>query len=240
MQSDENINGSAESVLATLESKAVSESTASRFFKTGVGEYGEGDFFLGVTVPVQRTIAKQFRALSTAEIRKLLQSKWHECRLTALFILVMQFERSKEPVRRQLVEFYLANLDRVNNWDLVDSSASKILGVYSIEVPEFRKQIEQLAASGHLWKERVAIIATQAHIKQGDFRQLLKLAKSFLGHEHDLIHKAVGWMLREMGDKDVQPLTAFLDSNCKKMPRTMLRYAIEKLPAESRKRYLGK
>jgi 3-methyladenine DNA glycosylase AlkD len=211
-----------------------------RFFKTGPGEYGEGDCFLGVTVPDQRVIAKQFRDLPIAEVKKLLQSHWHECRLTALFILVLQFERAKEPLRRELVEFYLDNLDRVNNWDLVDSSASKILGAYSLDVSQYRKCIEQLAASGHLWRERVAVIATQSQIKQGDFRQILKLAKRFLKHEHDLIHKAVGWMLREMGQKKIGPLIAFLDSYGDRMPRTMLRYAIEKLPPEQRKAYLGK
>ena len=222
---------SAQSVLAALKTKANAEKAAffPRFFKSGPGEYGEGDFFLGVTVPDQRVIAKQFRELPIAEVQSLLLSKWHECRLTAIFILILQFERSKEPLRRELVEFYLANLDRVNNWDLVDSSAPKILGAYSIEDSEYRKRIEQLAACGHLWRERVAVLATQAQIKQGDFRQLLKLAKRFLDHEHDLIHKAVGWMLREMGEVDMQPLIDFLDENSDRMPRTMLRYAIEKL-----------
>jgi 3-methyladenine DNA glycosylase AlkD len=211
-----------------------------RFFKTGPGEYGEGDYFLGVTVPDQRVIAKQFHDLPLAESKELFQSKWHECRLTALFILVLQFERAKEPRRRELVEFYLKHLDRVNNWDLVDSSASKILGAYSLEAYEYRKCIEQLASSGHLWRERVAVIATQTQIKQGDFRQILQLAKRFLAHDHDLIHKAAGWMLREMGQVDEKPLIKFLDSNSSLMPRTMLRYAIEKLPPEQRKAYLRK
>ena len=233
---------SAQRVLKALKSKSDTEKAKffPRFFKTGPGEYGEGDFFLGVTVPDQRVISKQFRSLPIGEVRELLQSKWHECRLTALFILVLQFDRAKEPIRRELVEFYLVNLDQVNNWDLVDSSASKILGTYSVDVPEYRKCIEQLAASGHLWRERVAVIATQSQIKLGDFRQILKLAKRFLDHEHDLIHKAVGWMLREMGQVDLKPLSAFLDSNVSRMPRTMLRYAIEKLPPEQREAYLGK
>jgi 3-methyladenine DNA glycosylase AlkD len=230
----------AQTVLSQLQSKAKADKAGflPRFFKTGPGEYGEGDFFLGVVVPDQRAAASQFRDLATVEVRKLLSSKWHECRLTAVFILVLQFERSEEPRRAELVEFYLSNLDSVNNWDIVDSSAPKILGVYSIEVPEYRKRIEQLAASGHLWRERVAVLATLAQIKRGDFRQILKLAKSFLNHEHDLIHKAVGWMLREMGGKDLQPLLAFLDANSTRMPRTMLRYAIEKLPHEQRRSYL--
>ena len=233
---------SAQTVLAALESKAKADKADffPSFFKTGPGEYGEGDCFLGVSVPDQRAIAKEARDLSTAELKKLLISKWHECRLTAIFILVNQFERSKEPNRREVVEFFLANLDGVNNWDIVDSSAQKILGAYSMEVPEYRKRIEQLAASGQLWRERIAVIATQVQIKQGDFSQILKLANRFLSHEHDLIHKAVGWMLREMGSKNMQPLLAFLDANAKRMPRTMLRYAIEKLPAEQRKRYMAK
>ena len=233
---------SAQTVLAALETKANADKADffPSFFKTGPGEYGEGDCFLGVSVPDQRAIAKEARDLSTAELKKLLRSKWHECRLTAIFILVMQFNRSKEPTRRELVEFFLANLEGVNNWDIVDSSAQKILGAYSMEVPEYRKRIEQLAASGHLWRERIAVIATQVQIKQGDFSLILKLAKRFLNHEHDLIHKAVGWMLREMGGKDIQPLLAFLDLNAKRMPRTMLRYAIEKLPEEQRKRYMAK
>ena len=234
--------GYAKTVMATLRSKENPEKAAffPRFFKTRPGEYGAGDFFLGVTVPDQRIIAKQFRELPIAQIRELLYSKWHECRLTALFILVLQFDRAKESLRRELVEFYLENLDRVNNWDLVDSSASKILGEYSIEVVEYCKRIEQLAASGHLWRERIAVVATQSQIKQGDFRLILKFAKRFLAHKHDLIHKAVGWMLREMGEVEMQPMIAFLDNYADRMPRTMLRYAIEKLPPEQRSFYLGK
>jgi 3-methyladenine DNA glycosylase AlkD len=234
--------GSAKTVLAMLKTKEKPEKAAffPRFFKTRPGEYGAGDFFLGVTVPDQRITAKQFRDLPIAQIRELLYSKWHECRLTALFILILQFERANEPLRHELVEFYLENLDQVNNWDLVDSSASKIVGAYSIEVVEYCKRIEQLAASGHLWRERVAVIATQAQIKQGDFRLILKLAKRFLAHKHDLIHKAVGWMLREVGEVDMQPMIAFLDNYADRMPRTMLRYAIEKLPQERRIFYLGK
>ena len=210
------------------------------FFKSGPGQYGEGDCFLGVTVPDQRVISKQFRALPQAELTTLLDSKWHECRLTALLILVLQYEREREPQRGELVEFYLSKLDRVNNWDLVDSSAPKILGDYSLHKPEYRVRIEQLAASGQLWHERVAVLATYPHIKQKDFRLILKLAKKFLGHEHDLMHKAVGWMLREVGKADNSELLKFLDSHAHRMPRTMLRYSIEKLTPEQREHYLGK
>ena len=240
MQSEN--QSSAHRVLKALQSIADPEKAKffPRFFKAGPGEYGEGDFFLGVTVPKQRLIAKRFRDLENAEVKVLLESKWHECRLTALLILVLQFERAQEPLRCALVEFYLANLDRVNNWDLVDSSAGKILGIYSCEIPAYAKRIDQLAASGHLWRERVAVIATQSQIKQGDFRQLLKLAKRFLNHEHDLMHKAVGWMLREMGQVDLKPLIAFLDEYAGQMPRTMLRSSIEKLAAPQRQFYLKK
>ncbi len=211
-----------------------------RFFKCGPGEYGAGDQFLGVTVPQQRAIAKEFRELDQASISQLLQSPWHECRLTALLVLVHQFERASEPERGELVEFYLENIEHVNNWDLVDSSAPKILGIYSLEVDVYRKRIEQLAASEDLWRERVAVLATYPHIKRGDFQTILKLAKKFLTHEHDLMHKAVGWMLREVGKQDLAPLIDFLDRHKSRMPRTMLRYAIEKLPPAQREHYLAK
>lgn len=232
----------ADAVYRSLQKKSCSEKATSfaRFFKAGPGEYGEGDCFLGVTVPDQRTIAKQFRNLERSSIAELLESKWHECRLTALLILVLQFEKASEPQRREIVDFYIEKLDRVNNWDLVDSSAPKILGVYSLEAPAYRKRIEQLAASEQLWRERVAVLATYPHIKQSDFQLILKLAKKFLSHKHDLMHKAVGWMLRELGKKDVNVLIAFLEAHRHRMPRTMLRYAIEKMPPQQRELYLAK
>ena len=211
-----------------------------KFFKSGPGQYGEGDCFIGVTVPDQRLLAKRFRELPEAELAVLLDSKWHECRLTALLILVLQFDASKAERRSELVDFYLTKLDRVNNWDLVDSSAPKILGQHSLNVPSYRKCIEQLAASGQLWRERVAVLATHPHIKKRDFRLILKLATKFLGHEHDLMHKAVGWMLREVGKVDNSELIAFLDKHATKMPRTMLRYSIEKLTPAQREHYLGR
>ncbi len=211
-----------------------------RFFKTGPGEYGEGDCFLGVAVPEQRAIAKQFRGLDSPEIAELLDSKWHECRLTALLILVLQFEQAVEPQRRAMVDFYLSKLQRVNNWDLVDSSAPKLLGAYSCDVPAYRNRIEQLAASEQLWSERVAVLATLPHIKQGDFELILKLAQRFTTHKHDLIHKSVGWMLREMGKQNLSVLLTFLETHKHRLPRTMLRYAIEKLPPTQRELYLAK
>lgn len=207
-----------------------------RFFKTGKGEYGEGDRFLGVTVPKQRRIARQFRDLPRKEVAKLLADRHHECRLTALLILVEQYQRGDAATQQDIAEFYLDNLDRVNNWDLVDSSAHKILGPH-LENRE-RSLLDELATSDDLWKQRVAIIATLHFIGQNDFRDTKRIARTLLDHEHDLIHKAVGWMLREMGKRDRKELETFLKPRYKKMPRTMLRYAIEKLPETQRKKYL--
>ncbi len=208
-----------------------------RFFKTGKGQYGEGDKFIGVTVPFQRQVAKRFKNLPEREIKKLLDDPIHEHRLTGLLILVLQFEKSKDDARRsEIVQFYLDNLDRVNNWDLVDSSAHKILGVWLLT--RDRAVLYELAESRHLWSERVSVIACLPLIKDSDFGDILRLAKHFLGHEHDLIHKAVGWMLREMGQQDEASLIRFLAKHYKKMPRTMLRYSIEKLPKAQRRAYI--
>ncbi len=209
-----------------------------RFFKAGKGEYAEGDKFIGVTVPNQRKVAKKFRDLPEAEIRKLLNDPVHEHRLTGVLILVGQYQNAKRDEARQqeIVDFYLDHLDRVNNWDLVDSSAHKILGDWLIE--RDRALLYELAESEHLWRERVSVIACLPLIKNGDFEDILNLAEHFLDHEHDLMHKAVGWMLREIGKIDEAPLHRFLRQHCPVMPRTMLRYAIEKLPESQRQAYL--
>ena len=176
-----------------------------RFFKCGPGEYGEGDRFLGVTVPDQRKVARRFHDLPDSQVTKLLASAMHEHRLTGLLILVLQFERSKDDARRgAIVDLYLRNLDRVNNWDLVDASAHKILGAWLID--RDRSVLEELAASGDLWRQRISVIACLAFIKQEDFADILRLAELFLSHPHDLIHKAVGWMLREAGKRDERVL----------------------------------
>lgn len=212
-----------------------------RFFKAGKGEYAEGDKFLGVTVPNQRKVTKTFRDLPLQQISQLLQSKWHEHRLTALLILVLQFERSQdEASRRSIVEFYLDHLDFVNNWDLVDSSAHKILGTWLLDHEEEQGTLDELAESGELWRERVSVIACLPFIKQREFDWILRLSEWFLDHEHDLIHKAVGWMLREAGKQDQTVLHAFLNTHAGVMPRTMLRYAIEKLPPSKRRDYLSR
>ena len=225
-------------VVASLKENADPEKAAfyPRFFKTGQGEYGEGDRFLGVTVPHQRRVARKFRELPLKEIAKLLDDRRHECRLTGLLILVEQYERGDDTARAKVAQFYLDKLDRVNNWDLVDLSAHKILGPH-LEHSN-RKLLDELAATDHLWRQRVAIISTFHYIRQDDFRDTKRIAQSLINHEHDLIHKAVGWMLREMGKRDRGELERFLQRRYKKMPRTMLRYAIEKFPERQRKKYL--
>lgn len=207
-----------------------------RFFRTGKGEYGEGDRFLGIPVPIQRQVARKFRALPLAEIRKLLDSPFHECRLTALFILVDRFQRGGEGDRRKVVNLYLEELDRINNWDLVDSSAHKILGAWLED--KDRGILDTLAGSGIWWKQRVAVIATAHFIRQCEFDDTLRIARLLLHHDHDLIHKAVGWMLREVGNRDRARLESFLKLHYRTMPRTMLRYAIERLDEPRRRAYL--
>lgn len=207
-----------------------------RFFKTGKGEYGEGDKFLGVTVPHQRKVAKQFMALDLSEIEKLLYDPIHECRLTAILILVLQFEKGNDTERKLIYDFYLKHIKQVNNWDLVDSSAHKIVGAYLFD--RSREKLYQLAKTKHLWSQRVAVVATYWFIKRDDFEDILALSDLLIEHEHDLIHKAIGWMLREMGKRDGNILRNFLKNRYKKMPRTMLRYSIEKFDKPERDRYL--
>ncbi len=209
-----------------------------RFFKAGKGEYAEGDKFIGVIVPEQRKIAARFKLLPTFEINRLLDSPFHECRLTGVLILVGQFEKAKsESERKAIYDFYLKNVDQINNWDLVDSSAHKIIGPYLLG--KSHKPLFRLAKAKHLWKNRIAMIATLHFIKNDQLETTIELAEVLLHHEHDLIHKAVGWMLREMGKRNEKMLFLFLDQHAHEMPRTMLRYAIEKLTDKQRKRYLA-
>lgn len=210
-----------------------------RFFKTGPGEYGEGDKFLGLTVPQTRTLAKLGDALDKAGLLSLLRSEWHEERLLAMFILVRWFTNAKsdEPERKRVVDLYLANAKWVNNWDLVDSSAPYILGPWLLH--RDRRILAKLAASSSLWEQRIAVLATFSFIRAGDFSDTLRLCESLFAHPHDLMHKACGWMLREVGKRDLATLRAFLGEHVAKMPRTMLRYAIEKLPETERLRYLA-
>ncbi len=207
-----------------------------RFFKTGPGEYGEGDRFIGVKVPVIRQVAKEFKNLPLAEIECLLHSEIHEERLLALVILVNQFEKGDDITRKPIYSLYLANTRYINNWDLVDLSAPQIVGGYLEN--RSRKPLDRLAKSSSLWERRISIVATHWFIRQGDFADTLRIAEKLLNDREDLIHKAVGWMLREVGKRDVVILEEFLGEHCRVMPRTMLRYAIERFPEEKRRGYL--
>lgn len=207
-----------------------------RYFRTGPGQYGEGDVFLGVSVPQLRQVAKKFPNLAPEDLHELLESAVHEHRLVALLALVDRFKKAGTAERREWVEFYLAHLHRVNNWDLVDVSARDILGEYLLL--RDRSLLDDLAARHHLWSQRVAIVATFAFIRRGQFSDTMRLAEGFLTHRHDLMHKATGWMLREIGKRNPDALREFLAQFAPKMPRTMLRYAIEKLPEAERRAYL--
>ncbi len=210
-----------------------------RFFKAGPGEYAEDDRFLGVTVPQQRRIVRQFRDLSLSEVTLLIDSPWHEERLTGLLILVGQFERSDEAGRAAIYDFYLAHTNRVNNWDLVDSSAPYIVGAYLHNKLERLEVLLRLAGSDSLWERRIAMLATYHFIRHGRADEALVIAETLLHDQHDLIQKAVGWMLREVGKRvDRALLEAFLDQYAATMPRTALRYAIEHFSPERRQHYL--
>jgi len=207
-----------------------------RFFKTGKGEYGEGDIFLGIKVPIQRAIAKKNQGLNMPKIQELLSSKIHEHRLVGLLILVEKFKKSDERERGNIFNFYLKNTKNINNWDLVDLSAPNIVGKFLID--KKKDILYELAISKNLWEKRIAMISTYSFIKRQEFNDSLKIAEILLNDSHDLIHKAVGWMLREIGKKDEKVLEDFLAKYYTKMPRTMLRYSIEKFPEEKRKSYL--
>ena len=208
-----------------------------RFFKTGRGEYGEGDVFIGVRVPVIRKLAAQGDALDSAQVLSLLQSQYHEERLLALVMLVRRFERGAAEERQQLFHLYLREVRWINNWDLVDVSAPNIVGAWLLDKP--RDPLPALARSSGLWERRIAVVATFAFIRKQQYEDTLQLCEYLLGDRHDLIHKACGWMLREVGKRDLSPLTGFLDRHAARMPRTMLRYAIERLPTAQKQTYLG-
>ncbi|HNY10026.1 MAG TPA: DNA alkylation repair protein [Candidatus Wallbacteria bacterium] len=207
------------------------------FFKAFPGGYGEGDKFIGITVPNQRRTAKKFFSeINLSDAEKLLNEPFHEYRLTALFMMVYKFEKAGEKEKTAIANMYLKNTARVNNWDLVDSSAEKILGAYLLERP--KKILYELVRSKDLWEQRIAMIASFNFIKNNQFSDALKLAEMLIDHEHDLIHKASGWMLREVGNRDFDAEYAFLKKHYAKMPRTMLRYAIEKFDEGLRQRFL--
>lgn len=207
-----------------------------RFFKTGPGEYGEGDVFLGITVPQLRKLAREYQNIAITEITQLLRSSVHEERLLALLIFVYACAKGDDAKKKEIYTAYLNHTTFVNNWDLVDTSAEHIVGAYLAK--RSKKPLYRLAKSMRMWERRIAIIATFHFIKQNEFSETLILAKMLLTDEEDLIHKAVGWMLREVGKRDLETEEKFLQEHYHQMPRTMLRYAIEKFPERKRKRYL--
>jgi len=209
----------------------------SGFFKTGKGQYGEGDVFLGIPVPEQRKVAKRYIDLSLNDLQELLRSKIHEYRLTALLILVSKYGKAASSGKDKIFGFYLKNTEYVNNWDLVDLSAPKIVGAYLVN--KDRSILFKLAKSSNLWERRIAVLATFMFIRNNDFEDALCISKLLLHDEHDLIHKAVGWMLREIGKRDQEPIENFLDEYNTQMPRIMLRYAIERFDENKRKFYLA-
>lgn len=209
-----------------------------RFFKTGKGQYGEGDKFLGIRVPKTREIAKKYYKITPlTEIQSMLDNPYHEIRLCALLMMVFIYEKTDR--KEEIVNLYLKNTKNINNWDLVDNTAHKIIGAHYIKTKN-PKIIKKLAESNHLWSERIAVVAQWSIVKTKEYALLLDLCEKFLTHRHDLMHKAVGWMLREAGKQDEAVLLGFLDKHCKTMPRTALRYAIERLSPELRQYYMKK
>lgn len=208
------------------------------FFKTGKGQYGEGDKFLGVVVPDTRRVAKKYKETSYKEITRLLESEYHECRLCALLMLVERFKKVKADDRKEIFDFYLSKTNYINNWDLVDLSAKDIVGEYLVD--KDRSILYRLAESSLLWDQRISILSTFAFIKRGDLDDIFALSAKLLDHKHDLMHKAIGWMLREAGKRDKERLCLFLETYKGEMPRTMLRYSIEKFTPEERAHYMKK
>ena len=206
------------------------------FFKTGLGQYGEGDIFLGIRVPAVRKLAKEYSNLPLQEVSTLLKSPYHEIRLFALILLVNAFTKNDEIIQKKIYDVYLANTRYINNWDLVDLSAPNIVGAYLLT--KSRKPLYQQAKSKSLWERRIAVLATFFFIKNNQFDDSLKIAEILLKDKEDLIHKAVGWMLREIGKRDIKSEEAFLQKHCRTMPRTMLRYAIERFTSSKRRMYL--
>lgn len=212
---------------------------ASRYFKTGVGQYGEGDVFVGVRVPQVRALAKEFAPkLSPVDVLPLLADPIHECRLLALLIWTLQYPKADEETKCEIFANYLSHTAFINNWDLVDLSAYQIVGAHLQE--RDRSRLDRLAASASLWEQRISIVATWAFIRKKEFSDTLRIADTLLHHKHDLIHKAVGWMLREVGKRDKTTLLAFLEPRYTRMPRTMLRYAIEKFSPDERAYFMRK
>lgn len=209
-----------------------------RFFKTGPGQYAEGDLFLGIVVPLVRNIAKANRETPLAELQQLVESPYHEARLCALLIVVEQYKRGTEVEREALFRFYLQNARYINNWDLVDVTCPHVVGLHLLT--RDRSCLYTLADSPLLWEQRIAMVSTVAFIRKREFTDTLALAERLMNHPHDLMHKAVGWMLREVGKRDRDTLTTFLQTYATRLPRTALRYAIEHYPEEQRQYFLKK
>ena len=219
-----------------LDSKANKEKSLiyARFFKTNKGQYGEGDIFIGLTVPEQRNLAKKYIDLNFKDLEQLLSNKIHEYRLTGLLILVYKYQKNDN--KKEIFDFYLKNIHASNNWDLVDCISDKIIGKYLID--KDKKLLYDFANSNNLWKKRISIVSTYTFIKNDSFEDTLKISEILLNDKHDLIHKAVGWMLRELGKRNQILLEKFLERHRKEMPRAMLRYSIEKFSEEKRKYYM--
>lgn len=209
-----------------------------RFFKTGPGQYAEGDVFLGLIVPLTRSIAKANKQMPLSELQLLMESEYHEARLCALLIVVEQFKKATEAEREQLYDFYLAHARRINNWDLVDLSCPHVVGFHLLN--KDRSRLYEMAKSENLWEQRIAMVSTITFIRNREFTDTLALAVQLMNHKHDLMHKAVGWMLREVGKKDRATLTDFLERYATTLSRTSLRYAIEHYPEEQRQYFLKK
>lgn len=209
------------------------------FFKTAKGDYGEGDVFLGLAVPLTRSVALPYHELSLPAIRGLLSSRYHEVRLAALLVLVRQYGKASPAARNKIFGFYLANARKVNNWDLVDLSSHQIVGSHLLAARN-AKVLSRLASSDNLWERRIAIVSTYAFIRHNDFGETLRIATLLMKDRHDLIHKAVGWMLREVGKRHEEVAKDFLQRHYRQMPRTMLRYAIERFDEKTRKRFMAK
>jgi 3-methyladenine DNA glycosylase AlkD len=218
--------------LANKEHAAVSQ----RFFKTGAGEYGEGDIFIGIRVPVLRKLVIEYKDLPVSDTKILLRSPFHEERLLAILLFVRKFETGDDDIKKNIYDLYLKSTKFINNWDLVDTSAEHIVGAYLMD--KSKRPLNQLAKSNNLWERRIAIMATFHFIKRHEFSETLKISNMLIADRHDLIHKATGWMLREIGKRDLETEERFLKKCYKKMPRTMLRYAIEKFSEKKRQRYL--
>jgi 3-methyladenine DNA glycosylase AlkD len=209
-----------------------------RFFKTGKGEYGEGDIFIGLTMPDLRRISGKYNDLNLVKIQELLNSKIHEHRMSALVILVNKYKKADEREKENIFGFYLKNANKINNWDLVDISCPNIVGEFLYRNNNHRKILYELARSDNLWEKRISMVSMLYFVKYEDFEDPLALAELLLGEDHDLMHKAVGWVLRELGKKDVDLLKKFLKQHYKDIPRTTLRYSIERFPEEERKSFL--